>query len=90
MYDDHDDKAKEDGDKLEETRELFLSLSVENLEHDHVEQSSRRQALQGVHHQVGHPGPDLGDDDPPGDTQGAGEAEHHQVGEEDEPLGAGL
>ena len=45
LDDEHDDKPKEDRGKLEQTWELFLSLSAENLEHHHVQQSSRRQAL---------------------------------------------
>ena len=45
LDDEHDDKPKENRDKLEETWDMFLSLSVENLKHDHVQQSSRRQAL---------------------------------------------
>ena len=70
---------------------MFLSLSVENLEHDDVEQSSSRQALQCVDHQIGDTaGTDLGDDDPACNAQAAGEAENGQVGVEDELLGAGL
>ena len=76
---------------MEETWQMFLSLSVENLKHDHVQQSSRRQALQGVDHQIGDmPGPELGDEDPSCDTQGTGEAEYSEVGVEDGLLGVGL
>ena len=70
---------------------MFLSLSVENLKHHHIEQSSCRQALQCVDRQVRDTsGAQLSDEDPAGDTQATGEAEHGQVGVEDELLGAGL
>ena len=91
MYDEHDDEAKDDGGELEQPRELFLPLSVENLEHHHVEQSSRRQTLQGVDHHLGDlASTDLGDENPSCDTQGAGETEYTEVGVEYESLGAGL
>ena len=65
LNDEQDDEAKKDRNELEETRQMFLSLSVKNLEHDDVEQSSSRQALQCVDHQIGDTaGTDLGDDDP--------------------------
>ena len=91
MYDEHDDKAKDDGGELEQTRELFLPLSVENLEHHHVEQSSRRQTLQGVDRHIGDlASTDLGDENSSCDTQAAGKAEYTEVGVEYESLGAGL
>ena len=70
---------------------MFLSLSVENLKHHHVEQSPRGQALQGVDHQIGDlAGTKLGDDDPHCNTQGAGEAEYGEVGVEYELPRGGL
>ena len=91
LNDEQDDEAKKDRNELEETRQVFLSLSVENFEHDDVEQSSSRQALQCVDHQIRDTtGTDLCDDDPAGNTQAAGEAEDGKVGVEDELLGAGL
>ena len=61
------------------------------LKHHHVEQSPRRQALQGVDHQIGDlAGTELSDDNPHCNTQATGEAEHSEVGVEYELPGGGL
>ena len=66
-------------------------LPVENLEHHHVEDGAGRHALQGGRHLTRHGASlEVGDDDADGDTQGADEAEHCQVGVEDELLGSVL
>ena len=91
LYDEHDDKPEDDRCKLEQTWEMFLPLSAENLQHDDVEKSPRRETLQGVDQDIRDLATtSLGDEDPCCDTQAAGEAEYSKVGVEYESLGAGL
>ena len=66
-------------------------LPGEDLEHHHVEDGAGRHALQGGRH-LPRDGasPELGDDDADSNTQGTDEAEHSQVGVEDELLSSVL
>ena len=91
FYEKQHSEAHHYPEELEEAGHVFGSLPVENLEHHHVEDGASRHALQGGGHLPRDgAGLQLGDDDADPDTQGADEAEHSEVGEEDELLGSVL
>ena len=91
FYEQKHSEAHDDSKELEEAGHMLGSLPVENLEHHHVEDGASRHALQGGGHLPRDgAGLQLGDDDADPDTQGADEAEHSEVGEEDELLGSVL
>ena len=91
FYEKQHSEAHDDPEELEEAGHMLGSLPVENLKHHHVEDGAGGHALQGGRHLPRDvAGPELGDDDADTNTQGTGEAEHSQVGVEDEVLSSVL
>ena len=91
FYEKQHSEAHDDPEELEEAGHMFGSLPVENLKHHHVEDGAGSHALQGGRHLARDgAGLKVGDDDADTNTQGTDEAEHSEVGVEDELLSSVL
>ena len=87
--DQHESEAHHDSCELEQTMDVFLPLSVEDLEHDNIEESPCGHTLQSSNHNLRYSlGTGLADGDPYPDTEGADQAEYGKVGVEDGCPGA--
>ena len=82
--DHHDGKPDQDSKKLNNSRNILQSFSVENLKHDDVEDGSAGDTLQGGYGDLGNPSTDPGlrDEDANSRANRAHQTERGQVGEE--------